>query len=123
MEGFLDELRQLANEERQAVRQRDAAIQAAHDRHADAVRGAERGYTSISLERNRQMGALILRAVDEGESSANLAKALGISTRRAERQLRYYGEMSAAIRARYGAPPSQRQQRRGDLRVVGDAHS
>lgn len=123
MEGFLDELRQLANEERRAVRRRDAAIQAAHDRHADVVREAERGYTSTSLERNRQMGALILRAVDEGESSANLAKALGISTRRAQRQLRYYGEMSAAIRARYGAPPSPRQQRRGDLRVVGDARS
>lgn len=116
MQGFLDELRVLADEERQAVQRRDAAIQAAHDRHAEAMRRADGAYMANSSERNRQMGALILRAVDEGVRAAEVAKALGISTRRAQAQLRYYGEMSAAIRARYGAPPRP-EEPRGPLRV------
>lgn len=119
MEGFLDELRALADEEREAAKQRDAAIQAAHDRHAEAMRVADAAYMTTSPERHRRMGALIFRAVDEGARAADVAKALGISTRGAQAQLRYYGEMSADFRARYGAPPSP-EQRRGQPQVVSE---
>jgi hypothetical protein len=45
------------------------------------------------------MGALMLRAVDEGVRAADVGKALGISTRRAQTQLRRFREMSAPSRA------------------------
>jgi hypothetical protein len=119
MGGFLDELRGLADEERRAVERRDAAMEEANERHAAAMEAAYGEYTNGSSERAQRMGALMLRAVDEGVRAADVGKALGISTRRAQTQLRRFREMSAESRAEYGAPPSP-EQLRSRLHAVSD---
>jgi hypothetical protein len=116
---FLDELRQLADAERLAVERRDAAMEEANERHAAAMVAAYDEYTQTSPERARQMGALMLRAVDEGVRAADVAQALGIPTRRAQTQLRHFRKMDPESRAQYGAPPSP-EQLRSRLHAVSD---